>query len=82
MIYFLILFMLLTGVLGYSSYNSMIKIESLEDYIEKRETEITDAIELMTSIDISGAFEADDEVGVVFKQLKEIVDELQKTYEG
>lgn len=74
--------MLLTGVLGYSSYNSMIKIESLEDYIEKRETEITDAIELMTSIDISGAFEADDEVGVVFKQLKEIVDELQKTYEG
>ena len=81
MIYFLILFMLLTGILAFTSYNSMIKIESLEDYIETREAEVTGAIEIMTSIDVSGAFEADDEVGVVFKQLKEIVDELQKTYE-
>ena len=73
--------MLLTGILAFTSYNSMIKIESLEDYIETREAEVTGAIEIMTSIDVSGAFEADDEVGVVFKQLKEIVDELQKTYE-
>ena len=69
------------GFLIYALYKSIVKIESLEDFIFTRETEIIRAVETMETIDRSGAFEADDEVGVAFTQLKEITDGLQEQYD-
>ena len=34
----------------------------------------------MKDIDYRGSFEADDETGVIFKQLKDIVDDIEKNY--
>jgi len=59
----------------------MLKLEAAEDYIVERESELSETIEIMEEIDASGAFEAEDEVGVVFRQLKEMVTELRKTYD-
>lgn len=81
MIYFLILWVVIGILFGYAAYNQMIKIERLEDYITSREDEIQSAIDIMTTIDINGAFESDDEVGAVFTTLKNTVTELQKTYD-
>lgn len=43
---------------------------------------IDNALERMKSIDKIGSFEADDETGYVFKELYEIVEELEVYYNG
>jgi len=79
--FLLILFILSTLGFIYVTYITMLKLEAAEDYIVERESELSETIEIMEEIDASGAFEAEDEVGVVFRQLKEMVTELRKTYD-
>ena len=74
------LFICTTVILGYSTFNLMKKVESCEDSLLESEDEISDikskikrTIDTMREIDQKGGFESDDEVGIVFDGLKELV---------
>ena len=61
---------------GYVIWNLIRKTELLETWVE----EFTQRIETVQTdlkvIDAKGAFEADDEVGTIFEQIKETVNQL------
>ena len=83
MIYFLILFILLTLVEGYVIFNLTRKVERLETWVEDYAQRINDTNNVLKEIDSKGTFEADDEIGVVFTAIKETVEELNEiTEEG
>ena len=81
MIYFLILFILLTLVEGYVIFNLTRKVERLETWIEDYAQRINDTNNVLKEIDSKGTFEADDEIGVVFQSIKETVEELNEITE-
>jgi len=81
MIYFLILFILLTLVESYVIFNLTKKTERLETWVEDYAQRAIDTQETLKEIDDKGNFEADDEVGVIFTAIKETVDELNKITE-
>jgi hypothetical protein len=72
--------------LGYGCYNLIKQNEALEEatlfyqnkFDEIREKALQTEIQLK-ELDIKGAFEADDEVGFVFKSINEISSELNQT---
>jgi HAMP domain-containing protein len=81
MIYFLILFILLTLVEGYVIFNLTKKTERLETWVEEYAQRVIDTQETLKQIDDKGNFEADDEVGIVFQSIKATVDELNEITE-
>ena len=81
MIYFLILFILLTLVESYVIFNLTKKTERLETWIEDYAQRIIDTQVTLKQIDDKGNFEADDEIGVIFQSIKETVDELTEITE-
>ena len=83
----IIILSVLTLVLGYTTYNLLRKNEALEDVILEQEELVADIAEKidnslsrMKEIDQLGSFEADDETGVIFKNLYEIISELEEYY--
>lgn len=72
----IILLSVIVGLLSYSVYTLYKKVMFFEDEFLKIEEGINSTIDMMTQIDIGGAFEADDEVGDVFNQMKRLVDNL------
>ena len=76
------------------NFNQMRKQEALESYIEELENSNTDYYQFFTTlksrmnesnsklkqIDRLGSFEADDETGFIFTELRDIVDELNKGF--
>ena len=81
MIYFLILFILLTLVESYVIFNLTKKTERLETWIEDYAQRVIDTQATLKQIDDKGNFEADDEVGIVFQSIKTTVDELTEITE-
>ena len=81
MIYFLILFILLTLVESYVIFNLTRKTERLESWVEDYAQRAIDTQETLKQIDDKGNFEADDEVGIVFQSIKATVDELNEITE-
>ena len=81
MIYFLILFILLTLVEGYVIFNLTRKVERLETWVEDYAQRIQDTQQVLKEIDSKGTFEADDEIGVIFTSIKEAVDEINEITE-
>jgi len=81
MIYFLILFILLTLVEGYVIFNLTRKVERLETWVEDYAQRIQDTQQVLKEIDSKGDFEADDEVGVIFQAIKETKDEINEITE-
>ena len=81
MIYFLILFILLTLVESYVIFNLTRKTERLESWVEDYAQRAIDTQETLKEIDDKGNFEADDEVGVIFTAIKETVEELNQITE-
>lgn len=74
---------LLLGVSLYGNYNLMKQNESLEDQVtamqdvlDEIKDQVVDINTRLTEIDIKGSFEADDEVGFVFKEIREMANEL------
>ena len=68
----------LTLVMGYVIWNLMTKTEMLEDWVEEFQQKI-DRIQFdLKTIDDSGHFEADDEIGVIFESIKGAVNQLDK----
>lgn len=70
-------------VLGFTTWNLLIKNEKAEDLINEQDTLISDLTsnvikidEVITQLDSSGAFENDDEIGTFFEQIKSMRDTL------
>ena len=66
---------------GYIIWNLIRKTELLETWVE----DFTQTIETVQNdlevIDVKGSFKADDEVGTIFEQIKETVNQLE-SYRG
>lgn len=83
MVIAIIVLSILVGILGYLLYVNFRRAEKAEDYCEAY-IRFTSALffrfrstrDKMKEIDRLGAFQADDEVGSIFKQLDESVDDL------
>ena len=68
---------------GYVIWNLMLKQEQLEDWTESYIQKIGNVNRNIDEIDYKGYFEADDEVGQIFEQIKEEVNSLEElTDEG
>ena len=86
MIVLTIVFILIVAVLTYAIINLVKQTEQLEDqvsyYIDVVDSvreKVLDVQVQLKEIDIKGSFEADDEVGFVFKEIQELVDDLTST---
>ena len=76
-------FICTTAILAYSTYNTLKKIEHLEEIVEEQDIEyfnmkgkIRETIKGMRDIDTRQAFEKEDEVGQTFKSLLSLVEDL------
>jgi hypothetical protein len=79
MIYTIIFLIILSAVLGFTTYNLLKKNEKQEDILASYMTylnKISDIIEFsdkkMKEVDEKGSFKSDDEVGFFFEQIKSI----------
>lgn len=94
MIWILTLLLILTTILGYTTFNLLRKNELYEISIDEFELELDEQEKLisniatkidesmirMKEIDTIGSFEADDETGVIFKNIYDIISELENYY--
>lgn len=87
MIATIILLSLTTIILGYTTWNLLRKNEAHEDVVEEQEqllseiaSRVDSSMARMKEIDRLGSFEADDETGFVFKQMYEVISELEEYY--
>ena len=67
--------------LGWTTFNLTRKVERLETWIEDYAQRIQETQRALKEIDNKGTFEADDEIGVTFKSIKEAIDELNEITE-
>ena len=79
MIYIIIFLIILSAVLGFTTYNLLKKNEKQEDILASYMTylnKISDIIDFsdkkMKEVDSKGSFKSDDEVGFFFEQIKSI----------
>lgn len=94
MIWILTLLLILITILGYTTFNLLRKNELYEISIDEFELELDEQEKLisniatkidesmirMKEIDTIGSFEADDETGVIFKNIYDIISELENYY--
>lgn len=93
--YAIIILVILLVASVWSNILQLRKQEKLEEYIEELETSNDEYFEFFTrlktyagnslsrmrQIDRRGAFESDDEVGTIFSELKEMINELYGKFE-
>lgn len=84
---FIVILSVSTLLLGYTTYNLLRKNEALEDVVEEQEvllaniaSRIDSSMLRMKELDRIGSFESDDETGIVFKSIYEIISELEEYY--
>jgi hypothetical protein len=77
MIVLLTISVVLNVVLVYAAWNSLRKIEMLEDNIGNFYSRVQETLNTMRELDERQMFEKDDEVGDVFAQLIDTVNELR-----
>jgi hypothetical protein len=82
MIITIILLTVISGVLGYLVYNLTKKVQIYETTIEEFYSALSIALHNMRAIDERQLFESDDEVGSVFEQLSDIINELRPLLYG
>lgn len=70
-------------ILVIGARNILLQNEELEDTlletIRDVQTKVETAYQTMQDLDLRGSFESDDEVGVVFSELKDIIEKLNET---
>jgi len=84
---FIVILSVSTLLLGYTTYNLLRKNEALEDevefadtYLESTYTSMKNAYDRMKKVDRLGSFEADDESGYIFEEIKSALEQLNETY--
>ena len=87
-ILFIVILSVSTLLLGYTTYNLLRKNEELEDemefadkYLESTYTSMKRAYDRMKKVDRLGSFEADDESGYIFEEIKSALEQLNETFE-
>lgn len=87
MIITIILLSITTLVFGFTTINLLRKNEKYEDVVAEQELLISDiaakidsSMARMKELDRLGSFEADDETGFVFKNMYEVISELEEYY--
>ena len=87
MVITIILLSVATITFAFTTWNLLRKNEASEDVILEQEeiistmaSKIDSAMAKMKDLDSKGSFEADDETGFIFKNLYEIISELEKYY--
>ena len=65
---------LLVIALSYAIYNTLVKLEKLEDFINLQEERDIQLLSTLRDLDSKQMFEKDDEVGSVFDKIKEIIE--------
>jgi len=87
MILTIVILSVLTLILGYTTYNLLRKNEALEDVIEEQEVvialtaeRIDSSMKRMKELDRIGSFESDDETGFIFKNMYDVISELEEYY--
>lgn len=88
---YILLFIFTIGCvsLAYTTYNLLRKVEALEDEIERNLTiyetnlvdirdQFIDAEIEIKQLDINGTFEFDDEVGIIYKSIKSVINDLSR----
>lgn len=85
----IIFFLTVIGFMSYGMWNLVKQNEDLEEtviYYQEKLDEIREVVldtnTQLKDLDIRGAFEADDEVGFVFKEIQQLSEELTKTVES
>ena len=75
----------LVVILGFTTYNLLIKNEKAEDiilsqnkFINELNKTINYTNQRLTQIDHRGSFEADDEIGFFFKEVKQLQEKLNE----
>ena len=76
---------ILVVILGFTTFNLLRKVESLEDYVvdynefvTKLRDQISSSTDRLKQIDQKGTVEGDDEIGWFFNEVKIIQNELDK----
>jgi len=77
-IFLLILSLILNCILGYTTYNLYSKVTFYQQWYDNLASTIEEIYNQLSQLDQSGAFEANDEVGVFFSALREMMKELFK----
>lgn len=87
MITAIVILSITTLTFGFSTWNLLRKNEATEDVVEEQEellskiaSQIDSSMSRMKELDKLGSFEADDETGFVFKNMYEIISELEEYY--
>lgn len=85
---FIVILSVSTLVFGYTTYNLLRKNETLEDDLNEADSvmvsiydRLSDAYKRMKDVDRLGSFEADDESGFIFENIRTILEELNDEYE-
>ena len=82
MTFYLVISVLLNGALGYAALNMLRKNESMEDAIQNFYFRLQTTLTIMRMLDEKQMFEKDDEVGDVFAQITDTVNELRPLLYG
>ena len=82
MIVVVIISILLNAALGYACWNLLRKNEVMEDAIDIFYTRLDTTLKTMRAIDSREMFEKDDEVGSVFNQIVDTVNDLRPLLYG
>ena len=82
MIVISVISILLNGALGYACWNLLRKNEVMEDAIDIFYTRLDTTLKTMRAIDSREMFEKDDEVGSVFNQIVDTVNDLRPLLYG
>ena len=72
---------ILLGVLGWTTYNQLQKVERLESWIEDFADQITFTKNTLDELDSEGKFKSDDEIGTVFEGIKDTINQLNEITE-
>jgi hypothetical protein len=76
--YIILLLVVLSIGLGYTTYNLLQKLETYEEFIEKETIRNQALLEALREIDSREMFEKDDEVGSIFYQIKETIEKYKE----
>ena len=74
----LVIFIIADVVGCYIIWNLMKKTEMLETWVETFTQRIEKVQTDLKDIDSTGHFESDDEIGTIFEQIKEVINELDE----
>lgn len=77
-IFFTILFGTTTLLFAYTTYNLYQKVEFYQEWYDKLAATVEQMYDQLKRLDDNGAFEAEDEVGMFFDSLREMMKELFK----